>query len=401
MNPDQFVKVFDALNSGYRYWEIPAFGLTFVALGIGVALFPWIIRLTGIPFFEFKRGRWRALSRYGLLVFAILWTGVAFFAAYSQHVRHRTLARENGCPVVQGPVEHFISIPIGGAAEESFSVSGVPFRYSDLGATGGFNNTLAYGGPIKSDSYVRICYDPADHAILRLEIRGFTGELKDYTKPSGFISSFFLSTPPRVAQSAAQPDRRMPPNRPPWSAYLFFLIAFVDFIAIQLLFLPYLRIFFRVKSAALDDCAVPASLEPGTKTKLRNSTILWDREGQSIWLRPRGLNAFLVPSGVARLEVDASGRSITRGEIRLAFGQPFVVVLILWTAYTALSASPPNGEVRFVAIIIAAFTMFALIAGYFGLRRLRSRMGILVGEALTELNGMSGPWHRSARRQPA
>jgi hypothetical protein len=394
MDADQFVKVFDVLDAGYRDWEFPAYGLIFVVAGIGVALFPWIVRLTGIPFFDFERGRWRAFRRYGMLLFAILWTGLTSFGTYSQYLRHKTLAKENRCLVVQGPVEHFVPMPVGGHADESFSVSGVAFRYSDFGVTDAFNNTAAYGGPIKSDSYVRICYDPADHAILRLEIRGFTGELKDYAKSS----SFFFPTRPQATEPAAERDRTMSREPAPWSADLFFLIIVVDFIAIQLLFVPYLRMFFRIKSAALHDCALPASLEAGTKIKLRNSTILWDREGQTIWLRPRGLNVFLVPFGVARLEVDANGTSITRGEIRLAFGQPFVVVLILWTAYTTLSASPPNGEPRFVAVIIATFTVFALIAGYFALRKLRSRMGILVGEAVTELNGMSGPWSRPAQR---
>jgi hypothetical protein len=195
MNPDQFVKVFDVLDSGYRNWELPGFGLTFVVVGIGVALFSWIIKLTGIPFFDFELGRWRAFRRYGMLMFAILSTGVMFLATYSQHSRHRTLAQENRCLVVQGPVEHFVPIAVGGNADESFSVAGVPFHYSDFGPTmtDAFNNTVAYGGPVRSDSYVGICYDPADHAILRLEIRGFTGELKDYAKPSGFFSSFFGS----------------------------------------------------------------------------------------------------------------------------------------------------------------------------------------------------------------
>jgi len=39
------------------------------------------------------------------------------------------------------------------------------------------------GGPIRSNSYVRIYYDPSGNVILRLEIRDFKGELKDYTKP--------------------------------------------------------------------------------------------------------------------------------------------------------------------------------------------------------------------------
>ena len=71
-------------------------------------------------------------------------------------------------------------MPYAGHASESFSVSGVDFRYSDFNVTDAFNNAASHGGPINANSYVRICYDPQDNAILRLEIRGFEGEVKDY-----------------------------------------------------------------------------------------------------------------------------------------------------------------------------------------------------------------------------
>ncbi len=71
-------------------------------------------------------------------------------------------------------------MPKEGHANESFSVRGVRFSYSDFKVTDAFNNAASRGGPLNSDSYVRICYDPAGNAILRLEVRGFAGKLKDY-----------------------------------------------------------------------------------------------------------------------------------------------------------------------------------------------------------------------------
>lgn len=62
-------------------------------------------------------------------------------------------------------------MPAAGPANESFSVSDVPFRYSDSVLTRGFNNTACHGGPISADSYLRIYYDPANKVILRLEIQ--------------------------------------------------------------------------------------------------------------------------------------------------------------------------------------------------------------------------------------
>jgi hypothetical protein len=164
MSSDHFVKVFDVLDSGFKDWYFSAFGLIFVLIGVGVALSP-------------ER---RGFFRYGMLGFAILWTTASFLATFAAHLRHKELAQENFCSVVEGPIEHFIPMPSGGHAQESFSVSGVPFNYSDFMSTDAFNNAASYGGPIKSDSYVRICYDPSENAILRLEIRDFKGKLKDY-----------------------------------------------------------------------------------------------------------------------------------------------------------------------------------------------------------------------------
>lgn len=165
MSSDHFVKVFDVLESGFKDWHFSAFGLIFVLIG-GL----------GLVFSPERRG----FFRYGILGFAILWTTTSFLATYAPYLRHKELAQENRCSVVEGPVEHFIPMPSGGHAQESLSVFGVPFNYSDFGPTDAFNNAASHGGPIKSDSYVRICYDPSENAILRLEIRDFKGRLKDY-----------------------------------------------------------------------------------------------------------------------------------------------------------------------------------------------------------------------------
>lgn len=177
MNPDHFVKVFDVLDSGYKDWSFAAFGLIFVVVGIVVAVFPVVLRAAGIPFLE-NQSRFRKLSRYAMLAFAVLWTVVTFSATYTQYRRHKSLAQEGGCRVVEGPVERFVPMPYTGHAVESLFVSGVPFKYSDFMATDAFNNTSSHGGPIDASSYVRICYDRSDNAILRLEVRDFREKTK-------------------------------------------------------------------------------------------------------------------------------------------------------------------------------------------------------------------------------
>jgi hypothetical protein len=181
MNPDHFVKVFDVLDSGFRDWTFSAHGLIFVAVGMIFVVFQKVIKLTRIPFLDI-RPKARTLFAWSFLGFGILWTALAFFGTYSEYLRHASLVRANGCRVVEGTVEHFVPMAYAGHVEESFSVSGVPFKYSDFGITDGFNNTSSHGGPINNGSYVRICYDPSGNVILRLEIRDFDGPLKDYAR---------------------------------------------------------------------------------------------------------------------------------------------------------------------------------------------------------------------------
>jgi len=396
MSADHFVKVFDVLDAGYRDWTFPAFGLIFVAVGTVIAVFPMIARMAGIPFLSFQ-SRWRAFSRYGMVVLAILWTAVVFLATYSAHLRHKWLVEENRCSVVAGPVEHFVPMPSAGHAQETFTVAGVPFGYSDFGVTDAFNNTRAYGGPINANSYVRICYDPSDNAILRLEIRDFTGKLKDYST----AASFFPQLPPAPDVGRNNPPHDVPRNNPPatieWFGTLAFVLLIADFAAIQVLFLPYLRTFFRLKTMPVRDSPIPATLEAGKKIKLRNCTILWDRETRVIWLRPRGLNVLQVPFAVAALSMDAGDRWISAARIRFSPAPPLFFALLLAQVYWSTSATMrPGVTFPSPAVVVGIFVLLFLIGAPIGLLRLRSRMEILVRDALAELKDMSGPWSRRA-----
>jgi hypothetical protein len=333
MNPDHFVKVFDVLDSGYKDWSFAAFGLIFVVAGIVVAAFPIIIKAAGIPFLE-NQSRFRKISRYAMLAFAVLWTVVVFSATYTQYMRHKSLAQQGGCRVVEGPVERFVPMPYTGHAVESFFVSGVPFIYSDFIVTDGFNNTSSHGGPIRNDSYVRICYDPAGNVILRLEIRDFKGELKDY----GRDTSFF----PKPQSLEAVADRKLPTPFP-WYGNLIVVFFFLDLIAIQVLFLPYLRTFLRIKTMTVRDRVIPVEFKPGEKMKLRNCMVYWDRENHAIWLRPRGYNLLQVPWMVAKLNIGVDDRSIVGDEIRFSSGFPLFLILFLWTVYQLFSAIELDG----------------------------------------------------------
>jgi len=116
--------VFDVTDSGFRDWTFSAFGLMFVVVGAIIFVFPKIIGAIGIP--NLFQSKLETFFRYSFLGFAILWTAGSFFATCSEHLRHKTLAEQHRCRVVEGPVEHFVPMPQAGHAQESFSVAGVP-----------------------------------------------------------------------------------------------------------------------------------------------------------------------------------------------------------------------------------------------------------------------------------
>jgi hypothetical protein len=371
-DPDRFVKVFDVLDSGFKDWKFAAFGLIFVAVGIAIFIFPRILEAVRMPYLP---SRSLTFLRYGFLGFALLWTALAFAGTYWVYLRHRALARENQCRLVEGPVERFVLMPYQGHGRESFTVSAVPFTYSDFEVTDAFNNTSSHGGPISGGEYVRICYDPSGNAILRLEIRDFAGERKDYAKGYDLFPN---------AEDARRLDGKSLPHLA-WYDNLFEVLLALDLIAIHALYLPYLRTFFRLKAVLVGDRSLPRALEAGQKIKLRNSLIYWDRDNHAIWLRPRGFGALQIPLTVAKLTVDEYDRSITASEIRFSSIFPFAMILFLWAAGRMFSAElamwPPT---EFLGAIVAML----LVGGFINIRRLRSRMENLVQDALSEIGAM-------------
>jgi hypothetical protein len=372
MSSDQFVKVFDVVDAGFRDWTFSAFGLLFVVVGLGIVLFPSIMRALKIPYFEFEKGA-RTVGFF-FIVFASIWTVFCFRQTYSEHQRHAAMVRQNECSIVEGRVVHFSPMPYGGHVNESFSVSGVDFHYSDFNATDAFNNATSHGGPINANSYVRICYDPQDNAILRLEIRGFEGEVKDYASWRNLIPW-------------SSPDHSP-------AAWLFnyggllTLLFLLDVIAIERLLLPYVRTFLRVGSQSGLDLRLPITLEGERKIELGNSTIYWDKAEHAIWLRPRGFNLIQVPSMVAKLTVDTMGRAITGFEIRYSSGA-LIVLGLLVLLIDLFTSGMTRGKTGLPALFgIAIVAIFAIAALVGKLRTMRSRMQTLVDEAIGEIGAM-------------
>jgi len=104
MDTDRFVKVFDILDTGYRDWTFPAVGVIFIVIGIVIVAFPRLLKAVGIPFLNLQS----RFTPYFPLGFAILWTTFTFLLTYLGYLHHRSMAQENRCHVVEGPVELFI-----------------------------------------------------------------------------------------------------------------------------------------------------------------------------------------------------------------------------------------------------------------------------------------------------
>ena len=370
MTPDHFVKVFDLADAGFRDWTVSAVGLIFVAAGVYIVLFPQVMRAVKIPYFEFELGARKA--GYFFLAFVVLWTVGAFWQTYTEHLRHAALVRQNECSIVEGRVENFVPMPYAGHAKESFSVSGVAFGYSDFDVTDAFNNTASHGGPVNANSYVRICYDPQDKAILRLEIRGYEGEVKDYAAWSNIIP-----WPSRDSGAAAAVY--------PFGVLLTLLLL-LDVTAIERLLLPYFRTFLRVGTRSGLNRALPVALEPARNVALGNSMVYWDKPDHAIWLRPRGFNLFQVPSTVARLTVDTMDRSITGYEIRYSSGA-LIALALLGLIVDLVASGLTKGDHGWPAFALV-IGVFAIVAVVMKVRKLRSRMQTLVDEAIAELGAM-------------
>lgn len=71
-------------------------------------------------------------------------------------------------------VTNFHPMPSGGHEDETFTVNGVKFEFSDFDISGfGYNNSKSHGGAIDANKYVRISYIRIKNSnqILKLEVR--------------------------------------------------------------------------------------------------------------------------------------------------------------------------------------------------------------------------------------
>ena len=148
-----------------------------VAEGLGFAPFAILLAVllgSGIGGWVLLHN-WRNRRRGAVafsIVWLILWLGAGGLGAGNmlfQRWRCLSWAKRGDYRVVQGVVKDFDPMPTGGHADESFTVGGLAFDYSDFDLSkGGFNSAASHGGPIREGLLVRISY--REGRILKIEV---------------------------------------------------------------------------------------------------------------------------------------------------------------------------------------------------------------------------------------
>jgi hypothetical protein len=160
-----FETAFDLVEVGYKSWWFPAFGLIFIPIGIAFLFVPGLSRFIS---WRLLPNRWRRVSDWLSLGFALIWTFGTFILTFTEYIAARDALTSGRYSVAEGQVVGFKPMPYEGHGRESFTVAGKRFSYSDFEVMPGFNNTHSHGGPIDNGVYVRVTY--SGNTILRLEI---------------------------------------------------------------------------------------------------------------------------------------------------------------------------------------------------------------------------------------
>ena len=171
MNDSGYVVAFNILDSGYRYRWLPAMVLLFIPLGLlTMSLYEGRRRIeTGRPKNARSFLKGIRLPAMTLVAFSLLLALVTFVGTFVDYWNCSHAFASDKALYVEGTVDNFVPMPRNGHGEESFTVNGVDFSYSDFHIQAGFNTTTFKSGPIHQGLPVRIWY--VGKEIVKLEIK--------------------------------------------------------------------------------------------------------------------------------------------------------------------------------------------------------------------------------------
>jgi hypothetical protein len=99
----------------------------------------------------------------------VVWFLLTFASTYGEYRTVIAALRDGRCAVVEGRITGFVPKGHLGRSDESFTVGGQRFVYSDDLVASGFHNTGSQGGAVHDGQYVRVTY--FGNLIVRLEVR--------------------------------------------------------------------------------------------------------------------------------------------------------------------------------------------------------------------------------------
>ncbi len=146
-----------------------AYVVTRQGLDLRLLVIPVVLVLAAMCAARFSKDT-RVQAAGWLIVALGSFLGVLLLVAFvGDYLEHSWDYHRGHYEVVEGTVSNFHPMPYQGHDEESFSVSGVGFSYSDyIGDSSCFNRTASHGGPIREGLRVRVAY--VDDCILRLDV---------------------------------------------------------------------------------------------------------------------------------------------------------------------------------------------------------------------------------------
>jgi hypothetical protein len=153
-----YTKVFDVAEQGYSFLWFPTLGAVFVVIA---ALF--------VVFRRYLRPRFLQFAPIVAVGVGVLWTLASILFTTLPHARLVSALRDGRCSVVEGVVRDFRPMPQSGHGQESFTVNGISFVYSDFVVTPGFRQTQFRHGPIREGLRVRIHFWSSHIARLEIE----------------------------------------------------------------------------------------------------------------------------------------------------------------------------------------------------------------------------------------
>lgn len=160
----EYAKVYDVANESMKlFWLLPI---------------PFILVLTGIMVYQVKKRKkgwgYEILKLSFMLLFVIGWGAIVGVHEISGYHKVQNILAQQNYQTVEGIVENFDPMPYTGHKDESFTVKGVNFKYSDFNENFyGLNNTKSHGGPITGNGQkVKIDYyqEKGRNYIFRLFI---------------------------------------------------------------------------------------------------------------------------------------------------------------------------------------------------------------------------------------